>query len=622
MDPFQEQPVKSADLIKKWKAEGLDNDEIKRKLAALKKKAGASSKAASPTRKKRAASLVKNDGDDIPPARGRAPIAAPAPQPKTSVIGILGLIFGIAGIGIGAFAMTASSGDINSLRTTLTDLRQELTTAREEAETKNKTVSSTAQAIDSRLKTVEGNISEAMESRVSTEDIPRILTEHRYKVIDKAKRSVVYVGTPQGTGSGFFVDLDGRLLILTNTHVVGDFKEVTIMTWEEKWASCLVIARDPATDIAILEVMSVERGNLKDDKGQMPPAAELMDSDTLRVGDRCFAMGAPHGLVKTVNAGQVSNTRRYLDGLPIMDKVSGLYNTYFQIDCGVMPGNSGGPTFNDKGQVIGINTRANHTNEAEGFVMPINFVMERAENMLASGDKKNHYNTIGFDIDPWFRRQHETADIKILPSNQDSGLIVKRVFEDSPAHESGFRSGDVILKINGKKVEMKTEADIIEIRREIAFGSPGTEYTFEVKTFPVFDPKTGEKTKDSERRDPITLRVLDDETYRLPIPLPMLMCYINSLEDDAVPEDWPGGVRIVDGFNPTDFGFHLRGQIPPVRFPIQKGDIIVQVNEEKVRHPGELTRVIKELELVRQFPQKILIVRDEELMTFHSGRNN
>jgi len=309
----------------------------------------------------------------------------------------------------------------------------------------------------------------------TTSQLPFIIEKYRKKIIKDAQVNVVYIVSDENKGSGFFINDQG--LMVSNCHVVGTSDKVNILTWNNNWCHAKVIATDAVADIALIQLNEDDLKKLRD-SNTLPKGAQFANSDNVDVGDFIFTMGAPHNKIKTVSAGQVSNTARYLNSLPILDKISGLYYLYIQVDSGIMPGHSGGPSINLKGEVIGINTRANYDNNAEGYLLPINIAKERIDNLLTAHDKTNHYNTIGFEMNPYLA--HLDDDKNYLPAAYSSALRVDRIAINSVAFKQGWRDGDLILEINERAVDLQVKSDAIKYRTSIAFSQPGTELSFKV----------------------------------------------------------------------------------------------------------------------------------------------
>ncbi|MDQ0394536.1 Do family serine endopeptidase [Labrys monachus] len=246
-------------------------------------------------------------------------------------------------------------------------------------------------------------------------------------------------------GSGFFISADGY--IVTNNHVVDHATEVDVVTDAGKTYTAKVIGVDPKTDLALLKV--------KDDGGNFP-FVELESQHEPRVGDWVLAVGNPYGLGGTVTAGIVSARGRDLN--------NSTYNDFLQIDAPVNRGNSGGPTFDLSGRVIGVNTAIYSPSGGSigiGFAIPAETVARVVSQLKADGKVTRGY--IGVQIQPI---TPDIADsIGLKPA---SGALIAEVTKNGPAAKAGLQTGEAITAVNGKSV-----ADPRELARAIADIKPG-----------------------------------------------------------------------------------------------------------------------------------------------------
>lgn len=256
----------------------------------------------------------------------------------------------------------------------------------------------------------------------------------------------------RGTGSGFILSADGR--ILTNAHVVAgtDLVEVTLKdgrSFEGK-----VVGADPVTDVAVVKIEA---------KGL--PTAKLGRSDSLIPGQWAIAIGNPLGLDNTVTAGIISATGRSSFQVGVPDKRV----SFIQTDAAINPGNSGGPLLNDQGEVIGVNTAIRADAQGLGFAIPIETAQRVAEQLFAKGKVEHPFLGIQMvDLTAAIRKElSQDSDFK-LKINQDDGVLVVRVIEGSPADQAGFQQGDIIQKIGGK--EVKTAAEVQQKVEATAIG--------------------------------------------------------------------------------------------------------------------------------------------------------
>jgi serine protease Do len=231
-----------------------------------------------------------------------------------------------------------------------------------------------------------------------------------------------------GLGSGFFISEDGY--VVTNNHVVDGASEFTVSNSDGKEFSARLIGTDEKTDLALLKV---------DDKEKFT-YVEFAKGES-RVGDWVVAVGNPFGLGGTVTAGIVSALGREIG--------AGLYDDFIQIDASVNKGNSGGPTFNLSGGVIGINTAIY---SPSGGSVGIAFDIPAATAERVIKDLKDHGEVVrgwlGVQIQPVTQDIADSLNLK-----EAKGALVSEPQEESPAQTAGIKSGDAILSVDGKTVE-------------------------------------------------------------------------------------------------------------------------------------------------------------------------
>lgn len=240
----------------------------------------------------------------------------------------------------------------------------------------------------------------------------------------------------RGTGSGFIISQDGR--ILTNAHVVENADMVSVVLKDGRRFDAKVLGSDRVTDVAVLKI---EATGL--------PSARLGNSDNLQPGQAAIAIGNPLGLDNTVTEGIVSATGRSSSdvGVPA-ERVR-----FIQTDAAINPGNSGGPLLNANGEVIGINTAIIQGAQGIGFAIPINTAQQIAEQLITKGQVDHPYlGVLMTDLTPDLRDQINRSNVG-FQVNQTSGVLIVRVAENSPAARAGLRPGDVIVSINGNAVQ-------------------------------------------------------------------------------------------------------------------------------------------------------------------------
>ncbi len=239
-------------------------------------------------------------------------------------------------------------------------------------------------------------------------------------------------------GSGFFISSDGY--IVTNNHVVDHATEVTVTTSDGKTLAAKVIGTDPKTDLALLKVT---------DSGTYPFVK--FAPHTPRVGDWVIAVGNPFGLGGTVTAGIVSARGR--------DIGSGPYDDFIQIDAPVNHGNSGGPTFNTDGDVVGVNTAIFSPSGGSvgiGFAIAGDVVQKVVDQLKTDGVVERGW--LGVEIQPVTQDIADSLGLKTA-----SGALVAKENKDAPAAQAGVKIGDVVTAVNGETV-----ADSRDLARRIA----------------------------------------------------------------------------------------------------------------------------------------------------------
>ena len=247
-----------------------------------------------------------------------------------------------------------------------------------------------------------------------------------------------------GSGSGFIVSKDG--MVVTNKHVVSDTSaEYTVITNDGKEYLATVLARDPNHDIAMLKI-----------EGSDFPALDLGDSDQIKVGQSVIAIGNPLGeFANSVTRGIISGVKRQVQAgssFGQSEQLSGI----FQTDAAINPGNSGGPLFNLSGEVIGVNVAMAQGAENIAFALPINQVKRIIEEVKATGKITTPYlgvryvilnedlqkqNSLPFNYGALILRGEKMTDFAVIPG--------------SPADKANIVENDIILEINGEKIDDK-----------------------------------------------------------------------------------------------------------------------------------------------------------------------
>jgi len=268
---------------------------------------------------------------------------------------------------------------------------------------------------------------------------PSVLDELLRRFLDERHRS----GGPGpkvasvALGSGFIIDPGGY--VVTDDHVVENAEAVTVVLQDATEYVARIVGRDPLTDLALLKI----------DGARALPHVRWGDSDTARVGDWVLAIGSPFGLDNTVSSGIISGRGR--------DIHAGPYDDFLQIDAAMNRGNSGGPTFDLEGNVIGINTAIYSPNGGSvgiGFAIPANRARPVVDQLKTYGRVARGW--LGVQIQP------VTPDIaRSLGLPKVSGALVAKVGAGSPAAVAGFRQGDIILSINGREISRMHDLPLV-----------------------------------------------------------------------------------------------------------------------------------------------------------------
>ncbi len=361
----------------------------------------------------------------------------------------------------------------------------------------------------------------------------------------------------QAGGSGFFISADGY--VVTNNHVIENADEILVIMQDGKERKAVLKGRDPKTDLALLKVQSDEEF----------PYVNLGNSDQAEVGEWVIAVGNPFGLGGTVTAGIVSARGR--------DIQSGPYDDYIQVDAPINRGNSGGPLFDNRGQVIGINTAIyspSGGNVGIAFAIPSNL----AKNVVAQLKDKGNVERgwLGVHIQPI-----DELAAQSLGLEKQQGALVSDVVEDSPAERAGIQVGDVILSMDGE--ELKTPKDL---SKQVAQTQAGSRSTLKIMrqgkrqnlnvTISQLPTTPAEMAQVEEQQEKGTAK---------------LGIYLSSLTPEA--RQHFGIKKNTDGVLVTD----IEPNSPAARAGIRPGDIISMIGQEAVDSPRS---VIEKVELAEK----------------------
>ncbi|AOA57694.1 Do family serine endopeptidase [Acinetobacter larvae] len=353
-------------------------------------------------------------------------------------------------------------------------------------------------------------------------------------------------------GSAFFISKDGYLI--TNHHVVQDASKVTIILNDRREIDAKVVGSDQRTDVALLKV-----------EGQGYPSLNIGNVDQLKVGQPVLAIGSPFGFDYSASAGIVSAKSRNM-----MEETS---VPFIQTDVALNPGNSGGPLFNQNGQVIGVNSRIfSGTGGYMGlsFSIPIDVAMDIADQLKKNGKVTRAYLGASFqDIDRNLAEAYKLA--------KPEGSLITQVNPDSPAAKAGLEAGDVIMKYNGSPISRT--ADLLN---------------FLNRTTPQQNIQLEVLRNDKSRVINVTLaRALDDTPAKGEAGQvtkarkgPTLGVAVRELSDvEKSRLGIKGGVLIQDV---TRDGLAAQSRMMP-------GDVVTQINETKITTLDDFINAVSEL---------------------------
>ncbi len=373
----------------------------------------------------------------------------------------------------------------------------------------------------------------------------------------------------QSLGSGFIVNADGY--VLTNNHVVKDATDIRVTLADGREFSAKVVGKDDPLDVAVIRLENAK--NL--------PVVPLGDSDALEQGDFVLAMGSPFNLRESASFGIVSaKDRAAVTGSP--------YDDFIQTDAAINPGNSGGPLFNMRGEVIGINTAivSPQIGQGIGFAVPINAAKQIIPQLVAKGKVARGY--LGVSVSDLTR---DLAQGFGLPP-ETKGAVVQQVVPKSPAAKAGIQPGDVVTSLNGHPV-----ASSGQLTRGVALVAPGgkaaltllrngkkQDVTVTVAQRPPEEALArGEGAQEGEEGPQGGgAEAAKPKDVKLGVRLGQLtpeMAQQLGIEGEG------GGVVVAD----------VTPDGPASRAGLQRGDVILEVNRQKVTKPQQVVDLVKKM---------------------------
>ena len=361
-------------------------------------------------------------------------------------------------------------------------------------------------------------------------------------------------------GSGFIVGAEGY--VVTNNHVIQDAEEITVILHDNTRLKAELVGRDKRTDIAVLKVKP---------KSKLT-AAKFGDSDSARVGDWVMAIGNPFGLGGTVTAGIISARGRDINAGP--------YDDFIQTDASINRGNSGGPMFNLKGRVIGINTAIFSPSGGSvgiGFAIPSSVAGPVIKQLVKYGQVRRGW--LGVHIQAVTEEIAETLGLK-----EASGALVASVIPDGPAEKAKMKAGDVILKFDGREVskmrrlprmvadtEVGKSVDILVWR-----GNEKVTLKAKVEELGETSAEVAAKTPGSKKGSESTIDVLGLQLSSITAKLKSKYSLGKDLKGVVVTKVTESGPAAEKGIRP--------------------GDVIVEISQQEVTEPADIEKKVAEAE--------------------------
>lgn len=356
----------------------------------------------------------------------------------------------------------------------------------------------------------------------------------------------------KGLGSGVIVRRTGdTLYVLTNNHVAGEATKISVKLNDGREFDGKLVGSDSRMDIALVSFES---------KDKSIPVAILGDSDQVKTGDICLAMGAPLGYSQSVTQGIVSAKGRSGSGI-------GNINDFIQTDAAINQGNSGGPLVNIYGEIIGINTwiaSQSGGSQGLGFSIPINNIKGAIDSFISSG--KVVYGWLGVSLMPASNDYKEALGV-----NDKDGALAAQVFIGSPAQKGGMRPGDYIVSVGGHKIK-----DVDQVQCEVGRLEAG-------KTVDFVVIRDGKEVTLSVKIEERTEKVSSDNGKLWPgfIAAPITEDIKKQFELDT-----DKGVLVTN----------VLAKSPASALRLQQGDVITAVNGKSVKNLKEFYAELSKVE--------------------------
>ncbi|BAZ45548.1 2-alkenal reductase [Chondrocystis sp. NIES-4102] len=263
----------------------------------------------------------------------------------------------------------------------------------------------------------------------------------------------------RGTGSGFIIGSDGRLI--TNAHVVDGANKVQVTLKDGRIYEGKVLGTDPFTDVAVVKIAAKDL-----------PTVKLGRGEKLTPGEWAIAIGNPLGLDNTVTVGIISGLGRSSSQVGVPDKRV----RFIQTDAAINPGNSGGPLLNAQGEVVGINTAIRADAQGLGFAIPIETAQRIANQLFAKGEAEHPYLGIHMvNLNKETKNEINASKEFEFKISEDQGVLVVKVIPNSPAAKSGLQPGDIIRQVGDRSVYSS-----VQVQEQVDLSAIGSKLQVEV----------------------------------------------------------------------------------------------------------------------------------------------
>lgn len=307
--------------------------------------------------------------------------------------------------------------------------------------------------------------------QVSSQDLPDAFKSPFFRRFFGNEMPMPDNRVERGTGSGFIISPDGRLI--TNAHVIAGSKNVKVTLKDGRTYQGQVMGVDQVTDVAVVKI---DAKNL--------PTVRFGSAERLIPGEWAIAIGNPLGLDNTVTVGIISALDRSSSQVGVPEKRV----SFIQTDAAINPGNSGGPLLNAKGEVIGINTAIRAGAQGLGFAIPIETAQRIANQLFTKGRVEHPYLGIKMvTLTPDLKKEINEDSRTKFKVAQDTGVLIVSIAENSPAQAAGLEAGDIIEKVGGKpiksaaEVQKQVEASAVGANLEVEVTRQGRRKTIQVR---------------------------------------------------------------------------------------------------------------------------------------------